>query len=82
MCCPRTISTVLVSLALAGAALGTVLTNLSAQDIAKIRQVHEEFEAAWLKGDPDGVRGLFTEDCVLLPHHGGLPRIAEEIRVS
>jgi len=78
MCCPRTISSLLVSLALACAALGTVLTNLSAQDIAKITQVHEEFEAAWLKGDADRVRGLFTEDCVLLPHHGERPRVGKK----
>ena len=75
---PRTLSSLLVLLALAGAALGTELSNLSRQDIAKIKQVHEEFEAAWRKGDADGVRRLFTEDCVLLPHHGERPRVGKK----
>ena len=78
MRCLQTSSSLLVLLALACSALSTEWTTLSAQDIAKIKQVHEEFEAAWLKGDPDGVRGLFTEDCVLLPHHGERPRIGKK----
>jgi len=43
--------------------------SLSADDIAKIKRVHSKYEEAWLKGDADGVRALFTEDCVLLPPH-------------
>jgi uncharacterized protein (TIGR02246 family) len=49
--------------------------RLSEGDIAKIKQVHSRYEEAWLKGDADGVRGLFTDDCVLLPPHGDKPRI-------
>ena len=52
-------------------------TNLSADDIAMINQVHKEYEEAWLKGDADGIRSLFTEDCVLLPHHGDPPRVGK-----
>jgi uncharacterized protein (TIGR02246 family) len=51
--------------------------SLSAEDIAKIRQVHNRYEETWLKGDADGVRSLFTEDCVLLPPHGDKPRIGQ-----
>lgn len=29
--------------------------SLSADDIAKIKQVHKRYEEAWLKGDADGV---------------------------
>src|SRR5215813_3345943 len=52
--------------------------NLTAEDIAKIKQVHSRYEEAWLKGDADGVRALFTEDCVLLPPHGDKPRIGQK----
>jgi len=52
--------------------------SLSAEDTAKIKQVHNKYEEAWLKGDVDGVRALFTEDCVLLPPHGDKPRIGQK----
>ena len=32
--------------------------SLSADDIAKIRQVHKQYEDTWLKGDANGVRAL------------------------
>jgi hypothetical protein len=51
--------------------------NLSAEDIAKIKRVHSKYEEVWLRGDADGVRALFTEDCVLLPPHGDTPRIGQ-----
>jgi uncharacterized protein (TIGR02246 family) len=53
-------------------------SSLSAEDIAKIKQVHKRYEEAWLKGDADGVRSLFTDDCVLLPHHGNPPRVGKK----
>ena len=49
-------------------------SGLSAEDIAKIKQAHTRYEETWLKGDADGVRALFTEDCVLLPPHADKPR--------
>jgi len=52
--------------------------SLSAEDLAKIKPVHAKYEEAWLKGDADGVRALFTEDCVLLPPHGDTPRIGKK----
>ena len=52
--------------------------GLSAEDVAKIRQVHSKYEEAWLKGDADGVRALFIEDCVLLPPHADNPRIGQK----
>jgi uncharacterized protein (TIGR02246 family) len=52
--------------------------GLSPEDIAKIRQAHSKYEEAWLKGDADGVRALFTDDCVLLPPHGDTPRIGQK----
>ena len=51
------------------------LTN---DDIGKIREVHRQYERAWLKNDADAVRSLFTEDSVLLPHHGDPPRIGRK----
>jgi uncharacterized protein (TIGR02246 family) len=52
--------------------------NLSGEDIRKIKRVHSKYEEAWLKGDADGVRALFLEDCVLLPPHGDTPRIGQK----
>ena len=51
--------------------------SLSADDIAKIKRVHRMYEEAWLRGDAVGVRALFTDDCVLLPPHGDIPRIGQ-----
>jgi uncharacterized protein (TIGR02246 family) len=68
----------LIVLLLVSPATGEAGNSLSAQDIAKIKQVHSKFEEAWLKGDADGVRALFTEDCVLLPPHGDKPRIGQK----
>jgi uncharacterized protein (TIGR02246 family) len=52
--------------------------SLSPEDISKIKSAHSQYEAAWLKGDADGVRALFTEDCVLLPPHADKPRIGQK----
>jgi len=65
-----------LSLSFFCAAIGSA-GSLSAEDLAKIKQVHAKYEEAWLKGDADGVRALFTEDCVLLPPHGDTPRIGK-----
>jgi uncharacterized protein (TIGR02246 family) len=51
---------------------------LTASDIAKIRQVHRQYQLTWLNGDSDGVRDLFTDDSVLLPPHSGTPRLGRE----
>ena len=47
--------------------------GFSPDDIMKITRVHRQYEEFWLKGDSNGVRSLFTDDCVLLPHHGDPP---------
>jgi uncharacterized protein (TIGR02246 family) len=52
--------------------------KLTADDIAKIRNVHKNYELTWLGGDNDGVRALFTDDSVLLPPHSGKPRLGRE----
>src|SRR5258708_905930 len=55
--------------------LGIAENTLSMEDVAKIRIVHKKYEEAWLKGDADAVRALFTDDTVLLPPHAGKPCI-------
>ena len=65
-------------LLLASPALTAAGSSLSADDIANIKQVHKRYEQAWLQGNADGVRSLFTEDCVLLPHHGVAPRVGKK----
>jgi hypothetical protein len=57
------------------AAVAHASDGLSADDVAKIKQVHKRYEETWLKGDANGVRSLFTEDCVLFPPHADTPRI-------
>lgn len=63
---------------LAGVGAKGAGNGLSAEDVAKIKQVHSKYEEAWLKGDPNAVRALFTEDCVLLPPHADKARIGQE----
>jgi uncharacterized protein (TIGR02246 family) len=68
----------LLGLLLACPAIWAGPKTLSADDIAKIKQVHVNYEQAWLKGDADAVRALFTEDCVLLPPHADKPRVGQQ----
>ncbi len=49
--------------------------ELTSADVAGIKAVLENYRTAWLKGDADGVLNNFTDDGVLLPHHGGAPVI-------
>src|SRR5258708_22677518 len=49
---------------------------LSAADHAKIRTILETYRSAWLANDADAVLRLFTEDAVLMPHHGVEPVLA------
>ena len=53
-------------------------STLSPEDIEKINGVHTKYEQAWLKGDANAVRALFTADCVLLPPHADMPRIGQK----
>ena len=53
------------------------VNDLSPEDTAKIKEVHKKYEEAWLKGDNEGVRALFTDDCVLLPPHADRARIGK-----
>ena len=52
--------------------------TLSAEDLAAIRKVHRQYEQTWLQGDADGVRALFTDDCVLFPPHADTPRLGKK----
>lgn len=61
-----------------GAARAIGAGALPPNDEAKIRAVIREFEKAWLANDEEGVMRLFTEDAVLLPHHGVEPRVGKK----
>jgi len=52
--------------------------NINADDIQKIKQVHEKYRQAWLAGDANAVRAVFVDEPVLLPHHGDPPRVGHE----
>jgi len=45
--------------------------SLSAADLAAVQELNLSYPSAWRDGDPDGVIALFTDDAVLMPHHGG-----------
>lgn len=49
--------------------------TLTLQDREAISQVKAEYKRAWLAGDAEGVRSLFTKDAVLMPHHGVPPQV-------
>src|SRR5215469_14390724 len=74
----RRIVAVLGLLLLGGSYVRGGGSTLSAEDVSKIREAHKKYEEAWLKGDADGVRTLFTEDCVLLPPHADKPRVGQK----
>ena len=46
---------------------------LPAADTAAIRMVLERYRLGWLANDAEEVRRRFTNDAVLLPHHGLAP---------
>ena len=46
---------------------------LSSNDVAAIRAVLEGYRRAWIANNADAVRGSFTQDAVLMPHHGVPP---------
>jgi uncharacterized protein (TIGR02246 family) len=47
--------------------------SLPPRDASAIRKVLEHYRTSWLSNDGDGVRGCFTQDAVLMPHHGVQP---------
>jgi uncharacterized protein (TIGR02246 family) len=59
-----------ISNASGGAGKGT---PISSTDAAAIRAVLERYRMGWLAGNPETVRSCFTQDAVLLPHHGVSP---------
>ena len=67
------------NLALLTLLVGVLVTTASAKeclletDRDAIRGVHEAYRIAWLANDSEAVRLNFTEDAVLLPHHGLAP---------
>jgi ketosteroid isomerase-like protein len=71
---------VAVALLLGWSSLGanTPKPILSSSDRDAIRAVHERYRRAWLANDAQAVRNTFTEDAVLLPHHGVPPVVGIE----
>lgn len=44
--------------------------SLSRGDIIAIQNLNEVYTSAWMANDREAVMDLFTEDAVLIPHHG------------
>jgi uncharacterized protein (TIGR02246 family) len=51
--------------------------KLAPSDAAKIEAVHQAYSKAWLQNDEAGVLKLFTDDAVIMPHHGDEPRVGK-----
>ena len=49
------------------------IPTLTETDVAAIHATVEAYRQSWLAGDAEGVLRTFTEDAVLLPHHGDPP---------
>jgi uncharacterized protein (TIGR02246 family) len=64
-------SVLFLALLITSPVLGLAQNTLSLEDVAKVHIVHKKYEEAWLRGDADAVRALFTDDSVLLPPHAG-----------
>ena len=52
--------------------------TLSRQDTAAVKAVIERYRTSWLADDAEGVLKTFTDDAVLLPHHGGAPVVGRQ----
>jgi uncharacterized protein (TIGR02246 family) len=52
-------------------------SGLTADDRAKIESVLRAYRAGWLANDAQAVLRLFTEDAVLMPHHGVKPVVGK-----
>jgi uncharacterized protein (TIGR02246 family) len=52
-------------------------SRASEADRAKIEKVLSDYRAAWLANDSEGVLRLFTDDTVLMPHHGVAPVVGK-----
>jgi uncharacterized protein (TIGR02246 family) len=55
---------------LVGSARAADAVPLSSADREAVQAVNDAYRKAWLANDAEGVRRLFTDDAVLLPHHG------------
>lgn len=51
--------------------------GLATTEETKIRGVLEAYRKAWLANDADGVVGVFSENAVLMPHHGVEPVVGK-----
>ena len=52
--------------------------TLSKQDTAAVKAVIESYRTSWLADDTEGVLKIFTDDAVLLPHHGVAPVVGRQ----
>jgi len=50
---------------------------LSPSDETALKAVLEKYRTGWLSGDTDAVRSSFTDDAVLMPHHGNPPVVGK-----
>ena len=75
-------TTVLCVLVVAAALSSTLVKSVAGQgkdeglkvsDAAAVGAVLEHYRTSWLANDAEGVLGTFTQDAVLMPHHGTAP---------
>jgi uncharacterized protein (TIGR02246 family) len=51
---------------------------LAKEDTAAVKAVIESYRTSWLADDAEGVLKTFTDDAVLLPHHGVTPVVGRQ----
>jgi uncharacterized protein (TIGR02246 family) len=54
---------------------------LSPSDETALKAVLEKYRTGWLSGNIDAVRSSFTEDAVLMPHHG-IPPVVGMVAIN
>ena len=64
---------IVMAIVLTVSATGQLVLADEKQDVAELRALDQDYASAWLKGDPEGVLALFTENATLVPHHGDPP---------
>ena len=55
------------------AACSTAVGAAGSADEDAVRALDQAYVAAWLAGDEKALSSLFTDDAVVIPHHGDAP---------
>jgi uncharacterized protein (TIGR02246 family) len=77
MCFKRLCAGLAVALFMLAGSGWAAASELSSNDVSKIRAVNETYVESWLKDDRQGVLNTFTPDAVIIPS-GNAPKVGYE----